>query len=97
MARVQKMGHAMSRIENLARAKPRFVLPAICLALIAGCASSQYSDAEYRVESREERRKLSCATDETPACIERIGQPARCFCSSRDSLERLLEDPSYEE
>lgn len=72
-------------------------LVVIMYALITGCASSGGGDAQYELEAREELRKLSCASDETPACIERIGQPTKCFCSSRDSLERLLEDPLYQE
>jgi hypothetical protein len=77
-------------------------IPAIMAAvLLAGCASSTepttYGDAEYHVDLREEARNLDCAVNETPSCTERIGQPARCFCASRDGLERLLEDPVFKE
>ncbi len=68
-----------------------YLLAAVCLAFLAGCASADYGNAKYRVDSREELQKLSCPPDKTAACVERIGHPTRCFCSSRDDLERLLE------
>jgi len=68
-----------------------YLLAAVCLAFLAGCASANHGDAEYRVDSQEELQKLSCLADRTPVCVERIGHPTRCFCSSRDDLERLLE------
>ena len=68
-----------------------YFLAVVCLAFLAGCASADYGNAEYRVDSREELQKLSCPADRTPVCVERIGHPTRCFCSSRDDLERLLE------
>ncbi len=87
----------MSKIENRTLRNPSYILAAILVALLAGCASSEYGDAEYNVDSRERLRDLSCPSGETPACIERIGRPTSCFCSSRDVLERLLEDPLYED
>jgi len=87
----------MSTIEHRTLRNPSYFLAVIMIALLAGCASSEYGDAEYIVESREEMRNISCASGETPACIERNGQPTSCFCSTRDSLERLLEDPSSED
>ena len=68
-----------------------YFLVIVCLAFLAGCAGANHDNAEYRVDSREELHKLSCPADRTPVCVERIGQPTRCFCSSRDDLERLLE------
>ncbi len=68
-----------------------FLLAVVCLAFLAGCASANHGDAEYRVDSREELHELSCPTDKTAVCIERIGQPTKCFCSHRDDLEALLE------
>ena len=73
-------------IENL----PRLVIAA-GLMLFAGCASPQSGDAEYKLDDREELQNLSCPSDRTPVCIQRINQPTRCFCSSRDSLERVLD------
>ena len=68
-----------------------YLLAAVCLAFLAGCASADYGNAKYRVDSREELQKLSCPADRTPVCVERIGHPTRCFCSHRDDLEALLE------
>jgi len=68
-----------------------YFLAVVCLAFLAGCAGANHGNAEYRVDSRKELQKLSCPADKTAACVERIGQPTRCFCSSRDDLERLLE------
>jgi hypothetical protein len=66
-------------------------LAVVCLAFLAGCASTDHGNAEYRVDSREELQKLSCPADRTPVCVERIGHLTRCFCSHRDDLEALLE------
>lgn len=63
----------------------------VSLGLLAGCAHSEYGDAAYNMESREAVQKRACLTNQTPACISRIGQPTRCFCSQRDDLEDLLE------
>jgi hypothetical protein len=68
-----------------------YFLAAVCLAFLAGCASADYGNAEYRVDSREELHKLSCPTDKTAVCVQRIGQPTSCFCGHRDDLEALLE------
>ena len=88
----------MSKIYFRTLRKPSYILAAILIALLAGCAlSSEYGEAEYQVDARKEALNLDCASNETPSCIERLGQPARCFCSSRDSLERILEDPLYED
>lgn len=69
------------------------------MVLLGGCAltPSEDGDAKYHVASREEAIDMNCASDETPSCMERMGQPTKCFCSSRDDLERILEDPLYEE
>ena len=90
-------GQPMSTNNYKALTKPSYILAAMFIALLAGCASSKYGDAKYIMDSREELRNLSCRSNQTPACIERIGQPTSCFCSSRDALERLLENPSYQD
>jgi len=84
-------GLVMLHTEYKAMDDKLYFLAVVCLAFLAGCASADYSNAEYRVDSREELQKLSCPADRTPVCVERIGHPTRCFCSSRDDLERLLE------
>ncbi len=88
----------MTSINFKKPSSPSYILAVILVVLLSGCASSnEYSEAEYRVDAREEARDLNCATGETPSCIERMGQPTKCFCSSKDDLERILEDPLYEE
>jgi len=80
--------------------RQRFSFPVVASAvLLGGCAltPSEDGDAEYHVASREQAIELNCASNETPSCMERMGQPTKCFCSSRDDLERILEDPLYEE
>jgi len=76
-----------------------YLLAVFLLTLFGGCAltPSEDGDAQYHVASREEAIDLNCASHETPSCMERMGQPTKCFCSSRDDLERILEDPLYEE
>jgi hypothetical protein len=81
----------MRRIDNENMKKPAFFLVTLCLAQIAGCASSGYSDAEYNMDAREELRQMPCPSDTTAACIERIGKPTQCFCGHRDDIERILE------
>ena len=73
--------------------KPRLLRPFLMLSVVmtGGCAHSDSGNAEYHVDSREELQKVSCPTDKTAVCIERIGQPIKCFCSHRDDLEALLE------
>ncbi len=66
-------------------------LAVVCLAFLAGCASANHGNAEYRVDSREELHKLSCPTDKTAVCVHRIGHATSCFCGHRDDLEALLE------
>ncbi len=79
--------------------RKHFYFPVIASAvLLGGCAlSDQQSEAEYQVAAREEARDLDCARNETPSCVEHMGQPTKCFCSSKDDLERIFEDPLYEE
>ena len=81
----------MHKTNNNNVRKPACFLVAISFALVAGCAGSAYDDAEYNMDAREELHQLSCPNDKTAACIQRIGQPTRCFCSSKYDLERLLE------
>ncbi len=81
----------MSKIENLTTAKPRCILAAMSLALIAGCASSQYGNAEYHTEAQKELRSMSCPRGTTAACVSRIGKAIRCFCGHRGELERILD------
>ena len=82
---------AGTKCRALGRLKP--VQPFLILGLVfaGGCAHSDFGNAEYHVDSREKLQKLSCPTDRTPVCIERIGHPTKCFCSHRDDLEALLE------
>ena len=97
-AQIPFLGHAMSKSQYCMSKKPSYLRAAVAFTLLAGCASSsEYSNAEYHVERREEARNFDCPGNETPACVERIGQLADCFCSSKDDLERLLEDPLYQE
>ena len=84
-------GLVMLHTEYEAMEDKLYFLTVVCLAFLAGCASTDHGNAEYRVDSREELQKLSCPADRTPVCVERIGHPTRCFCSHRDDLERLLE------
>ncbi len=84
-------GLVMLHTEYKAMGNKLYFLAVVCLAFLAGCASRNYGIAEYRVDSREELQKLSCPADKTAACVQRIGHPTRCFCGSRDDLERLLE------
>ena len=84
-------GPVILHTEYKAMGDKSYFLVIVCLAFLAGCASTDYGNAEYHVDSREELHKLSCPADKTAACIERIGQASRCFCSSRDDLEQLLE------
>ncbi len=84
-------GLVMLHTESKTMGDKSYLLAAVCLAFLAGCASADYGNAKYRVDSREELQKLSCPADKTAVCVERIGHPTRCFCSSRDDLERLLE------
>lgn len=81
----------MTRIEKLRTAKPRCILAAMSLALITGCASSQYENAEYHTRAQKELRNLSCPGDTTAMCVSRIGKTTRCFCGQRDDLERILD------
>jgi len=81
----------MLHTESKTMGDKSYLLAAVCLAFLAGCASADYGNAKYRVDSREELQKLSCPADRTPVCVERIGHPTRCFCSHRDDLEALLE------
>ena len=83
----------MTSAEHQVIRRPSFILAALIFVLAGGCASSEYGDAEYNVEAREEMQNMTCPKHTTAACIQRIGEPTRCFCSSRDDLERLLEPP----
>jgi hypothetical protein len=82
---------AGSKCRALSRLKPLQPFLILGFIMTGGCAHSDLGDAEYQVDSRQELQKLSCPTDKTAVCIERIGQPTRCFCSHRDDLEALLE------
>ena len=71
---------------------PAFVLPIIALVLLAGCAQSGKRPGNEEFDAVVEMRKLTCPMTRVPVCIERLSQQTRCFCSSRDSLELLLEE-----
>ena len=94
-----KRGRTMSTIHSKNSRCRSYLFAVFVLTLLGGCASSptEYSEAEYQVDSREEARDLDCAVNETPSCVERMGRPTKCFCSSKDDLERIFEDPLYEE
>ena len=81
----------MLHTEYKAMGDKSYFLAVVCLPFLAGCVSANHGNAEYQVDSREELQKLSCPADRTAVCIERIGQPTKCFCSHRDDLEALLE------
>ena len=81
----------MLHTEYKAMGDKSYFLAVVCLAFLAGCAGANRGNAEYHVDSREELQKLSCPANKTAAGIQRIGQATRCFCSSRDDLEALLE------
>ena len=89
----------MTTIHLQKRGRPSYICAVVLMALLGGCAltPSEDGDAEYHVASREEAIDLNCASGEAPYCTERMGQPTNCYCSSRGDLERILEDPLYEE
>jgi len=89
----------MTTIHHQKLGRSSYILAVVLMALLGGCAltPSEDGEAKYHVASREEAIDLNCASNETPSCMERMGQPTKCFCSSRDDLERILEDPLYEE
>jgi hypothetical protein len=84
-------GLVMLHTEFKAMGDKSYFLAVVCLAFLAGCASADHGNAEYRVDSREELQKLSCPTYKTAVCVERIGHTTKCFCGHRDDLEALLE------
>lgn len=81
----------MHTINNKNMRKPARFLAVISFALVISCAGTRYDDAEYNMDAREAVQNLSCPRNTTAACISKIGNPVRCFCSDRDDLERLLE------
>ena len=59
--------------------------------LVAGCASSDYGNAEYHVDAEERLLNMSCPEDRTAVCVRRTKQQIRCFCGDQDELERILQ------
>ena len=71
------------------------VLPMLLLSACAAHDPNEFDPevprggGEISPETIEEM--LDCPADRTPTCVERMGQPARCFCADRDALRRALE------
>jgi hypothetical protein len=55
------------------------------LLLLSACAT----DAPPLL--RDARYASLCPGDQTPSCVEYLGKPMRCQCSSRDGLREILE------
>lgn len=53
--------------------------------VLAACASpGRPDDPAYA------KQRARCNVNETFSCIERMGEPVRCFCADKDTLRELL-------
>lgn len=64
----------------------RIMVTVPLMLLLAGCAGT---DEQGEFSYTNKPRK--CKFDETFSCVERMGEPVRCFCADKDTLRELLE------
>ncbi len=79
----------------------RIVLVAVLISSV-GCAGPRPDTEDpdlvaFEVEVTPEMIKelLDCPVGSAPLCLERMGEPVRCFCADRDAMRQVLEPDKY--
>lgn len=68
----------------------RILIAALAAISLTACAApARPGDPSYAKE------RARCNVNETFSCIERMGEPVRCFCADKDTLRELL-NPTME-
>ena len=70
-------------------------LAVVSFFLLAACAAPDSLEYSPRPDMNEVAKLLSCPSDRTPTCIERVNRPYSCYCMDEDALKKLLEPTRY--
>jgi len=72
-----------------------FSLLVTAVTLLGACAAQEPIEYGPRPDMGEIALLLDCPSDRTPACLERMGKPYKCYCMDKDALRRLMEPDKY--